>query len=134
MATYVTWKPYYSVGEDSLDTQHKVIIGLINELYVSLAAGGENAKTKEILDQVVRYTFTHFEHEEQIMGECGYAELDAHKAVHDRMRQRTLDMRTNIDCVAGRDLLHFLKDWWTNHIQEKDKAYTPYLQVSVGAR
>ncbi len=131
MGTYIAWKPYYSVGDPSLDAEHQQIIKLVGELYASIAAGRENTKTKEILDQLVQYTITHFRHEEHAMRECGFANFDAHKAVHDRMRQRTLDLRTNMSLVTAQDLLRFLKDWWLNHIQVNDKEYAPYIGVAA---
>lgn len=129
MAAYIAWKPYYSVGDPALDDEHQQIIKLIDELYASMAASQENAKTRVILDRLVRYTMTHFQHEEQAMQACDYPDFEAHKAVHDRMRQRTLDLRANVSLVMGRDLLYFLKDWWTNHIQAEDKEYAPYMGV-----
>jgi hemerythrin-like metal-binding protein len=127
MGAYLAWEPYYSVGDPALDTEHQQVILLIDELYASMASGRENAKSKEILDRLVRYTFTHFEHEEEAMRLCGYSDLQAHKILHDRMRQRTLDLRANMSLVTGCDLLYFLKDWWSNHIQAEDKQYAPYL-------
>jgi len=64
----------------------------------------ENAKTKEILERLIQYTFTHFKHERSYAG-VWLSQLAAHKAVHDHMRQQTLDLRENIGLVMGRDLL-----------------------------
>ena len=88
MAEYITWKPYYSVGDDSLDTQHKVIIGLINELYAAVLANRPDVDLKGIMDRLLRYTITHFQHEEQLMLECGFPDLQAHKLLHERLRQQ----------------------------------------------
>ena len=135
MAAYLTWKPYYSVGHPAIDAEHQQIIKLIDEMYTSMAAGRENAKTKDVLDRLVRYTLTHFRNEEKLMQESGYADFAAHKAAHDRMKQQTLDLRENIGLVMGRDVLFFLKDWWTNHIQSEDKQYAPCLSPRrAGAR
>ncbi len=131
MAEYIAWRPYYSVGDDSLDAQHKVIIGLINELYTAVLAKSPDVDLKGIMDRMIRYTLTHFQHEEQLMLECGFPGLQAHKFLHEQLRQRTVDLRDNLNLVTARDLLRFLKDWWCEHIQEKDKAYAPYLQVAV---
>lgn len=131
MAEYIVWKPYFSVGDDSLDMQHKVIIGLINELYAAMLANAPDFDLKAIMDRLVRYTITHFQHEEQLMLECSFPEIQAHKQLHERLRKQTIELRDNITLVTARDLLRFLKDWWCNHIQDKDKAYSPYLQVAV---
>jgi hemerythrin len=129
MAEYIAWKPFYSVGDDSLDAEHKIIIGLINELYAAVVSNTPDVDLKAIADRLVRYTNTHFAHEEQMLLECDFPELQAHKLMHDRLRRRTVDFRNNLTLVTARDLLRFLKDWWCGHIQEKDKAYAPYLPL-----
>ena len=65
------------------------------------------------------------------MQEAGYpeAEFEAHKALHDAMRQRTIGLRTHLTLVTARDVLVFLKDWWLDHIQGEDKKYAVYLQL-----
>src|SRR3989304_7852047 len=95
MGAYLTWKPYYSVGDPALDAEHQQILKLIDELYASMTAGRENAKTKGILDQLVRYTMTHFEHEERMMRACGFPDFDSHKAQHDQMRRRAAGLSAN---------------------------------------
>ncbi len=127
MAIYVAWKPFYSVGDSSLDAEHQQILGFIDELYAESVIGRENAKTKKLLDHLVQYTVSHFQHEERLMQEAGYPGLAAHKIEHERMRQRTLELRANFSQLKAVDLLRFLKDWWTNHIQAEDKSYAPYL-------
>lgn len=129
MSMYIAWKPYYSVNDPALDGEHQQIIKLIDELYASIATSRENVKTKEVLERLIQYTFTHFKHEEDAMRVCGYPSFGAHKAIHDNMRQQTLDLREKTGLVSGKDLLRFLKEWWTNHIQTEDKEYAPYLGV-----
>ena len=38
-----------------------------------------------------------------------------------------LELRANFSRVKATELLCFLKEWWTNHIQAEDKSYAPYL-------
>jgi hemerythrin-like metal-binding protein len=64
------------------------------------------------------------------MSSTGYPGLAEHKALHDKMRQKTLDFRDSADFVTGHNLLAFLKEWWLGHIQAEDKKYAPYLALS----
>ncbi len=130
MAEYAIWRPFYSVGDEAIDNEHKIILGLINELYEAVVAKKENVDPKPISDRLVRYTNTHFQHEEQVMRDCDYPKIFDHKLEHDRLRQRTLDFHNNLNLVTGRDMLRFLKDWWCSHIQEDDQEYAPYLQLA----
>jgi len=63
MSTYVPWKDLYSVGEDTLDAQHRQILALINDLYDARNAGREYADLAALLDRMVLYTMSHFQHE-----------------------------------------------------------------------
>ena len=133
MAFCIAWKDYYSVGDESLDAQHKQLLGIINELYSAIEQGADRLAVRPILDRLLQYTLTHFKHEEEVMSAHDYPGLAQHKAFHDKMRQRTIDYCENADLVTGRDLFSFLKQWWCNHIQEQDKDYAPYLKVAVEA-
>jgi hemerythrin-like metal-binding protein len=128
---YVLWKDFYSVGEPVLDSQHKQIIELINRLYAAVREGTENRVSKEVLERLTQYTLNHFHQEEELMKQSGYPGSEAHKARHAEMKQRTLDLRTHLSLVTARDVLHFLKTWWTEHIQREDKKYATHLRAAA---
>ncbi len=129
MATYITWKDYYSVNNPALDAEHQQIIACINELHEAMQGAADSSTTRRVLDKLVQYTRTHFEHEEKFLRDVGFPNYDAHKALHDNMRQRTLSLRTHLTLVTARDVLVFLKDWWLEHIQGEDKMYASYAEA-----
>jgi hemerythrin-like metal-binding protein len=133
MAEYMPWKSSYSVGDDSIDAQHKRIVALVNSLHTSLQTpgGADRGKVKQVLEDLVYYTIQHFDHEERLMRECGYPDLDNHRALHIRLRLRTIAMRNNLELVTERDMLGYVKDWWNNHIMEQDRAYAPYVAMAM---
>jgi hemerythrin len=131
MGTYITWKPYYSVNCPPLDDEHRQVIACINELHSAMNGADAAATIKRVMDKLVGYTRTHFEHEEQILKEIGHPDFAAHKALHDAMKRRTLALRGHLDLITARDVLVLLKDWWLGHIQSEDKSYTPYLQPAA---
>ena len=67
MAFCIAWKDYYSVGDESLDAQHKQLLGIINELYGAIEQGADRLAVRPILDRLLQYTLTHFKHEEEVM-------------------------------------------------------------------
>jgi hemerythrin-like metal-binding protein len=131
MGSHITWKDYYSVGDEALDAQHKQVLAAINELYDAMQGGVDYRAVAPLLDRLVQYTITHFRQEEERMAAHEYPEFAQHKALHDTMRQKTIALREYANVVTGRDLLVFLKEWWCNHIQDQDKKYAPYLKVPV---
>lgn len=131
MEHYVEWKPFYSVGEDSLDREHQRIIGLIDDLYMAIEAGEEQFRVRDILDRLAYHAVTHFTHEERVMRQCRFPDYIAHKAMHDEMQRRVFELRATPDAVAGHGLLNFLRDWWIEHIQNRDKEYTASIRAAM---
>ena len=131
MPAFLAWKDYYTVHEPSLDAEHKQIIELIDSLYLAMQRRADQHVIGDVLERLVRYTMTHFGHEENQMREVGYPELDAHKACHDRMQERTLELRTQWDAASAPEVMRFLKDWWVNHIQGDDKRYAPFMAAAA---
>ena len=114
-----------------LDSEHKQIIENINELYVTMNSPMDSVAKKRVLERLVQYTQTHFEHEETINREVDYPDLAAHKALHDEMRRKTIGLCTHLTLVTARDVLVSLKDWWLDHIQGEDKKYASYMEPSA---
>jgi len=129
MENYVEWKPFYSVGDAALDNEHKRLLGIVNDLYVAIQMGHEPKRVQEVVERLAEYTMSHFDHEERVMRGCGYPNFEAHKAMHDEMRRRALEFQANPDALTEHDLLQFVKNWWVRHIQNQDKAYSPYLDA-----
>jgi hemerythrin len=76
------------------------------------------------------YTQRHFRREEELMASCASPSSAAHKEVHDRMVERTRDLREHqmlTDITAAQEVLRFLKDWWLGHIRGTDSQHRPYL-------
>jgi hemerythrin-like metal-binding protein len=128
MAAYVTWKECYSVNDPSLDAEHRQIIEHIDRLYWPMQGTMPGLAAERLLDNLIRYTRSHFDHEEERLKEIAFVEFKAHKALHDDMMRRIIDLRTRLTSLTACELLGFLKDWWLAHIQGEDKKYAVYLE------
>jgi len=64
---YVKWKDEYSVGIESIDKQHKKLLGLINSLQTAVYFSTGEEFEQQALDELVDYTKTHFSYEEGLM-------------------------------------------------------------------
>jgi hemerythrin-like metal-binding protein len=129
MGHYVEWKPFYSVGDAAMDEEHKRLLGMIDDLYEASRQKDGQQQFQGVLDRLVDYTMTHFEHEERLMRQCGFPNFDAHKMMHEEMRRRSFAFRDGAEAIKPRDLLEFLRGWWTRHIQNQDQGYSPYLDA-----
>lgn len=128
----IHWTPDFAVGVSSLDTDHKVLISLINQLDDAIRAGEPQATLTRVLEALLDYTDYHFAREEALMHACGYPDVEAHIRIHQTLRAQVQDIRDryrrNPESMHSREVLAFLKNWLTAHIVGRDKLYTPFLQ------
>ncbi len=127
---YVVWKDEYSVGLDSIDQQHKKLLGLINQLQTAVDYSTGEEFEREALDELVDYTKTHFTYEEGLMEQNDYPDFEPHKAQHEKMIKKVGEVLAEYEKdrdTAMRNAADYLKDWLINHINGTDKQYSSYL-------
>ncbi|MFN8674065.1 MAG: bacteriohemerythrin [Candidatus Sericytochromatia bacterium] len=133
---FISWESSLSIGVNIIDEQHKQIIYYINELHSLLSNDKFSSsiatsptlkgKVKNILDELVNYTITHFAFEEDMMQKANYQSLEAHKKVHKSFIDKVKNYQDRFE--RGEDIaqevLDTLKSWLTNHIKREDKDYS----------
>lgn len=133
----LTWNENLSVSIPSIDEQHKVLIGMINNLQDAMSSGDSRSVLGDIFDGLLDYTQKHFDYEKQLMQEHGYPETDAHLAEHEGFTEKVKDLHkqfvTSSNFMIGVDVMKFLTDWLVNHIQGVDKEYSSHL-ISKGVK
>jgi len=127
---FVTWKDEYSVGIESIDNDHKMLLKLINQLQTSsLYYTGEDFN-KDALSELLEYTKFHFSREEKMMEENGYPDFEAHRKQHVDMTDEVVRKVKEYEADSEKtveDLLDYLKKWLINHINGTDKKYSAFL-------
>ncbi|MDM1249350.1 bacteriohemerythrin [Acinetobacter sichuanensis] len=118
------WLPEYNTGIDVIDDQHKRILDYINELQ-SVDVISDRARIKEILDNIIDYTQSHFTFEESLQEEANYKYRVPHKRVHDLFIKRIEGYRQNFEDGKSieNELSEVLAKWLINHIQHDDADY-----------
>lgn len=127
---YVEWKDEYSVGIESIDMQHKKLLGLINNLQTAVNYKTDTAFELETLDELVNYTRTHFKYEEDMMEQNDYPHFMTHRAEHERMIARVDEVLQEYQRdkeAAMQNAIDFLRNWLINHINGTDKQYSSFL-------
>ena len=132
----VAWSDEFSLGMPEVDAQHKVLIDLINQVWISLVKKADHAQTVKIVEELEKYTLTHFTVEEIFMREIAYGQFVEHKKEHEKFIARVAQERAKI--VSGQpvtlDILHFLRDWLINHILVSDKHYAEEYKKRSGSK
>lgn len=133
-SVFIVWKDEYSVGHDELDSHHKDIIAIINDLYGAIREQAGEERLEEILERLLEYTQFHFSFEEREMKDREYPGLVEHRIVHEGMVARTRGLRKKSihEKNVAQEAMAFLKEWWLGHIREVDMRYRPYVGTGGG--
>lgn len=126
----MTWSSKYSVGVQALDDQHKRLIAILNELHAAMLKGQAQKVAGPLLDKLLEHTRDHFSTEEAMMSEARFAGLAEHRLKHQELAGRVGDYVVRYrrgDNSVYIELLNFLRDWLTNHMQKEDREYGPWL-------
>src|SRR5208337_3454308 len=99
----VEWKSSFCCGVESIDEQHKALVGLIVKLQQAMAEGRARQEVEEVVEHLVFYTRYHFAWEEQWFDQHGFKGLAAHMAEHERVTNEVsqLQARLQEDKLVG---------------------------------
>jgi hemerythrin-like metal-binding protein len=118
------------VGVQTIDNQHNVLFGIINELHAAMMKGQAQSLTGQLLKKLAEYTRTHFTDEEAKMASTRYPGLAEHRIKHNELLKQVGDYTVRFEkgeITLNMHLLNFLRDWLVNHIQKVDREYGPWM-------
>jgi len=116
----------YVLGVSELDHQHQEMADMINRLNDAVKRSLSVEEAAHQFDDTIAFARSHFETEEHLMEQYGYAENEAHKQGHRRLLGEAGYLRGKF--IQGDEplVLQSLKDWLLSHILE-DKPLAAYL-------
>ena len=130
MSSVFQWKDSYSVKVSAMDTQHKKLFDLVNELHNAMADGHGKDMAGEVLNRLIDYTVTHFAAEEKLMEKHNYPALVSQRAEHKALTDKVIAFKKEFDAGTSNvtpQLMMFLQQWLRNHIQTVDQRYGDFL-------
>lgn len=127
------WTDNLNTGIDVIDNQHKRIVDYINKLYSVHNRHADKAAMRDVIDELVDYTLTHFAFEEGMLDDCDYAQLAEHKALHEQFAAQVRELRDRFDSSesASVELNNLMVTWLFNHILHEDAKYVPAIPKSA---
>lgn len=131
---YVQWETKYETQIALIDSQHRMLFNLINELYNAMKLGKSNTVLSEILTELINYTDYHFKAEEELMEEYQYFDLEQHKKEHKSFVQKVLFFYQRYiadEAALSIEILEFLTDWLSEHILIKDQKFAKTITDSL---
>ncbi|XID75445.1 bacteriohemerythrin [Alkanindiges sp. WGS2144] len=128
----IMWSPDLNTGIDVIDRQHQRIVDYINQLEQVKGQDDRNI-IKQVLDDLVDYTQSHFAFEESLQEEAGYKYAKPHQKVHQLFIRRINEYQERF--ALGQDIadeLHqVLVTWLINHIRRDDADYVGSVRQNM---
>lgn len=126
----MTWKEEYSVNIKVIDSQHKKLVDLLNQIYDATKVGKGKEVLAKILSELVSYTKVHFTTEEEFFKKFSYPGYLQHKNEHDKLTKQVCDFQDQYEtgrATISIEIMQFLRDWLNGHILGTDKKYSEFL-------
>lgn len=131
----LVWNENFATGVPEIDEQHMILVHTLNEAGTKLDKDASIETLQQITQDLLSYALYHFETEEELMQEYGYAEraeADAgrHLEQHRAFSTKVVAVREGLKSgtpVAPAELLGFLNDWLVNHILNTDKKLGAFI-------
>lgn len=125
---YVHWEKELELGNDLIDTQHRILVLLCRKLDIAIKGQQSEQSVRWIMLELKKFTEFHFISEENLMHEIGYPGVDEHALIHSDLLGQ-LDMA--IAKIAHHkefpeDLLFFLNKWLIQHVVQEDLKIAEY--------
>jgi len=128
-ARSIPWTTAMSVGDETMDHDHRILLALVNQVSGPGTASDPIA-LEFVLDELLGYTALHFAREEKLMESMGYPDLEEHRTIHRQMLDEVRQLQLRLGeshADIGDDLTQFLGDWLTRHILVEDRRYASLL-------
>ena len=126
----MTWSSKYSVGVEILDNQHKALLSILNEFHAASMNGRAKEVAGRLMRQIVSLANEHFSTEQRLMESTKYPGLADHRAKHQELAARLAEfvsLHEKGDTTMYTQLLYFMRDWLSKHMQTEDRDYAPWM-------
>ncbi|MCK5707790.1 MAG: hemerythrin family protein [Candidatus Aureabacteria bacterium] len=127
---YIEWSDDFSVNVKEIDSQHRVLIDMINMLYEAFIAEKGKDVHKKVIDGMIDYARIHFETERKYMKQFNFPGYEEHNKEHEIFTQKAMELQKQFNAagfILSSNILNFLKDWLKNHILGTDKKYSNHF-------
>lgn len=128
------WTDDLSIGNASIDADHKKLIVMVNGLETMIKAR-DGFALPQALEQIEHYLNVHFINEEKIAQAVNFP-FGKNKLEHRYVLKEFQHMKAELIAKNGiwsdgaaEHYSHFLSDWITDHVLKEDMLMKPVLQT-----
>lgn len=126
---YIHWDKEMELGNDLIDTQHRILILLCRKLDIAIKTRETEQTIRRVMLELKRFTEFHFVSEENLMLEIGYPGVEQHMLIHSDLLRQLEDalIKINRHNELPEDLLYFLNKWLGDHVIHEDMKIAEYV-------
>jgi hemerythrin len=138
MDTKLPWKDEYCLGHDVIDSEHKKLFSIANQIFAIKEPNMHSKEIKKHIHELYEYMRYHFGHEEEFMAELSFAEIEPHKKKHAEIIEEMnniLKGSKDFNILELR-LVYMMQKWVLKHILEEDlkvKMAVDYRELNKSA-
>lgn len=125
---FFPWTPHFDTGIDAIDTQHRKLVALLNQLAQQYVDGATPEAMQGVLTDLIDYADYHFRTEEAIWhqaldGADSADRVTSHEATHRAFFAHMADLQAHPRPLNEllHDLFGYLSNWLAFHILDSDK-------------
>jgi hemerythrin len=126
------WTRDLSVGVEEIDSQHKELFKMINDLDAAIKKGKAKKEIGELIGFLDGYIVNHFSTEEKYMTAWAYPDYPYHRKKHEWFIEEFAGIKKKLE--DGAPLVeiiglsnNLLITWFSNHIRTTDKVLGGFL-------
>jgi hemerythrin-like metal-binding protein len=126
---FVVFDQSLKVGIFTVDSQHKELIFLINELIKFRKLNKPIHTFVPLLESLLQYTEYHFFTEEKLIQICGYPNQTRHINKHREFTEnvgKIIKLELTVLAPILDKFIAFLRKWVINHVKNEDKIFASY--------
>jgi len=124
------WREQLSVGNNSIDADHKKLIEIIGAAEISLDAR-DRAGLFRVLHELAQYGEQHFRREEALAQAVGYPKSEQMHRSHLQLVAELTLFQSQIGATLTDEVVShivtFLRDWLINHVIKEDLPLKPWM-------
>jgi len=132
----VVWDDKYATGIHLIDSQHKELISITNELFHACMDREiiQEEVFKETMKKMVDYVRFHFGAEQELLLRVKYPDYHEHKKQHDTLVRQIIEAVKEYNVgkkMVANQFVRTLRDWILSHIALYDKQYSSYIATQL---
>jgi len=132
----VVWDEKYATGIQLIDSQHKELFSLTNELFHACMDREviQQEVFKDTMKRMVDYVRFHFGAEQELLQRVNYPDYPEHKKQHDTLVLQIIESVREYNegkKMVPNQFVRTLRDWILGHIAHYDRLYASYIAVQV---